>query len=313
MEKRTAANRRNAEKSTGPRTTPGKLAVAGNGVAHGIYAFCPVVAGFESPQEWDGFRTEMMASFAPVGMLETTLAERLTLGAWRLRRVARYETEQIRSEQEAAKEHVGREIHFKTTGYADEIENVAWRIKWFERLLGITQLLMEGNDAAQVDTRDAKDLLHYLESKEEETYAEAHEYDQPEEDFEKSEQPEDPERWTVGSLRERVEVLAENLGMGDDYLPSLRGEINQAGMEALNSVKLAKRRLKEYRREHLLSDESALAKVMRYESHLSRLFHRDLHELQRLQAMRQGQRVAVPMAIDVDVASGLETATQSGV
>src|ERR1035441_9193220 len=133
MEKRAAANRRNAQKSTEPRTTAGKLTVAGNGIAHGIYAFCPVVAGFESPQKWDGFRTEMMASFAPVGMLETTLAERLTLGAWRLRRVARYESEQIRSEQEAAKEHVGREIRHITTDYADEIENLAWRIKWFER------------------------------------------------------------------------------------------------------------------------------------------------------------------------------------
>jgi hypothetical protein len=75
---------------------------------------------------------------------------------------------------------------------------------------------------------------------------------------------------------------------------------NRAGAAALNSVKLAKRRLKEYRREHLLPDESALDKVMRYESHLSRLFHRDLHELQRLQAMRQGQPGAASAAIDVN-------------
>jgi len=44
--------------------------------------------------------------------------------------------------------------------------------------------------------------------------------------------------------------------------------------------------------------------VMRYESHLSRIFHRDLHELQRLQALRQGLPVAAPFAIDVDVTSG---------
>jgi hypothetical protein len=232
-ERRTAANRRNARKSTGPRTAAGKLAVAGNGVAHGIYAFCPVVTGFETPQEWNGFRIEMMTSFAPVGMLETTLAERLTLGAWRLRRVARYESEQIRSEQEAAKEHVGREIHHKTADHSDELENLAWRIKWFERLLGITQLLMEGNDDAQVDMRDAKGLLQYLESKDEETYAEAHEYDQPDGDFERSEQPEDPERWTVGSLRQRVQVLAENLDMGDDFLRSIHQDISRAPEPAL--------------------------------------------------------------------------------
>ena len=43
---------------------------------------------------------------------------------------------------------------------------------------------------------------------------------------------------------------------------------------------------------------------MRYEAHLSRQFHRDLHELQRLQAMRLGHPVTVPMAIDVDLISG---------
>lgn len=233
MEKRAAANRRNAQKSTGPRTTAGKLAVAGNGIAHGIYAFCPVVAGFESPQEWDGFRTEMMASFAPVGMLETTLAERLTFGAWRLRRVARYESEQIRSEQEAAKEHVGRKIQYKTDDHSDELENLGWRIKWFERLLRITQILMEGSDTAQVDMRDANDLLHYIGSKEEEMHAEAHEYDVPQDDFERSEQPEDPEGWTVGSLRQRVQVLAENLGMGDDFLRSIHQDISRAPEPAL--------------------------------------------------------------------------------
>ena len=57
----------------------------------------------------------------------------------------------------------------------------------------------------------------------------------------------------------------------------------------------------EFRREHLLPDNETLEKIQRYESHLSRLFHRDLHELQRLQTMRLGYPVAVPIAIDVDV------------
>jgi hypothetical protein len=51
---------------------------------------------------------------------------------------------------------------------------------------------------------------------------------------------------------------------------------------------------------------------MRYEAHLSRLFHRDLHELQRLQALRQGLPVAAPLAIDVDVTSGPKSEPQTG-
>jgi hypothetical protein len=66
-----------------------------------------------------------------------------------------------------------------------------------------------------------------------------------------------------------------------------------------------KEQLEEYRREHLLPDTATLEKVMRYEGHLSRQFHRDLHELQRLQAMRQGRPLAAPVAIDVDIDTGI--------
>jgi hypothetical protein len=39
----------------------------------------------------------------------------------------------------------------------------------------------------------------------------------------------------------------------------------------------------------------------RYETTLERSFHRTLHELQRLQAVRAGRDVSVPAAVDVDV------------
>lgn len=53
-----------------------------------------------------------------------------------------------------------------------------------------------------------------------------------------------------------------------------------------------KQKLDEYRREHLLPETETVEKVMRYEAHLSRMFHRELQELQRLQAMRHGQPVS---------------------
>jgi hypothetical protein len=70
------------------------------------------------------------------------------------------------------------------------------------------------------------------------------------------------------------------------------------------AAKEAKEEIREYRREHILPDDGTLDKVVRYEAHLTRQFHRDLHELQRLQAMRNGLPVAVPAAIDVDVVGG---------
>lgn len=43
------------------------------------------------------------------------------------------------------------------------------------------------------------------------------------------------------------------------------------------------------------------ATLQRYETTIQRGLHRDLHELQRIQALRLGITAAVPLAIDVSV------------
>jgi len=51
--------------------------------------------------------------------------------------------------------------------------------------------------------------------------------------------------------------------------------------------------------------ENALQKLSRYEGSMERSLYRALHELQRLQAARQGRQVPLPVALDIDV-SGAE-------
>jgi hypothetical protein len=56
-------------------------------------------------------------------------------------------------------------------------------------------------------------------------------------------------------------------------------------------------------RERLLPDDETLNKVARYEAHLSRLFHKTLHELEALQVRRLGG--SAPLArLDVDGLAG---------
>jgi hypothetical protein len=43
-----------------------------------------------------------------------------------------------------------------------------------------------------------------------------------------------------------------------------------------------------------------LARVTRYESHVVRSLYKALHELQRLQAVRLGERVLPPVIVDLD-------------
>ena len=66
----------------------------------------------------------------------------------------------------------------------------------------------------------------------------------------------------------------------------------------------SQRRVQRLRRERLLPDDASLNKVMRYEAHLNRQLYQALHELEAMQARRQGQ--AAPLA-RLDVHSSAET------
>ncbi len=46
---------------------------------------------------------------------------------------------------------------------------------------------------------------------------------------------------------------------------------------------------------------NAFSKLSRYETSMERSLYRTLHELQRLQAVRHGKEVPVPLAVDIDI------------
>jgi len=86
------ANRVNARKSTGPKTSEGKAKVAQNAVKHGLLAEQVVIRG-EDAGEFEFYREAMMGELAPVGEIESMLAERVVGLAWRLRRAERLQSE----------------------------------------------------------------------------------------------------------------------------------------------------------------------------------------------------------------------------
>src|SRR5262249_53435900 len=98
-ERQRLANRQNALRSTGPRTTAGKALVRFNAIRHGLRAASVVVPGLESPAEWEQFRAGVIASIAPAGLLEETLADRAAGLLWRLRRVERFESLAVAADQ----------------------------------------------------------------------------------------------------------------------------------------------------------------------------------------------------------------------
>src|ERR1051325_2713102 len=85
------ANRRNALKSTGPRTEDGKLRASRNAVRHGLTAET-VVEPMEDPEDYMAFEQAVAASYDAETAVERELVLRLASLLWRLRRTALIET-----------------------------------------------------------------------------------------------------------------------------------------------------------------------------------------------------------------------------
>jgi len=86
-----AANRRNAQRSTGPRTAEGKARSSANATRHGLYAreLRPLVVG-PLAEDFDEFyerAEELIASFEPATALEFELAKRATSALMRMKRL----------------------------------------------------------------------------------------------------------------------------------------------------------------------------------------------------------------------------------
>ena len=88
---RIAANRRNAQKSTGPRTPEGKRAVRLNALWHGAFATDPLLPD-EDPVAFSRLRDGLRRHYQPASQDEEALVQRAVLAAWRLQRLAAMET-----------------------------------------------------------------------------------------------------------------------------------------------------------------------------------------------------------------------------
>jgi hypothetical protein len=86
------ANRRNAQKSTGPRTNEGKAAVSQNALRHGLTASRDIISS-ESQDQFDLYRDQLLADLDPAGPVESMLAERIVALSWRLKRVGRIQNQ----------------------------------------------------------------------------------------------------------------------------------------------------------------------------------------------------------------------------
>ena len=92
------ANRRNALRSTGPRTPTGKKTVAKNALKHGFFSKWLLIQhpdGKEDANEYLDLCAALREHYGPNSFLEELWLEKIAVWSWRLRRLIRFESGQI--------------------------------------------------------------------------------------------------------------------------------------------------------------------------------------------------------------------------
>lgn len=303
-EKQLEANRRNALKSTGPKTLIGKARSSKNALKHGVLTTCPVLPGVESLEEWERHREGLFKSLAPVGYFEELLANRLAIISWRASRVVRFESEMIEasiatveSDLEADKELISRKPSYPAKAREEAVEASG--------ILEALDRLPDTPPDVKIHKGVASAVLWALYEELPDDCSEVAVPGIPDDDAEYNAF----EKWTFGLLRNAIAVYAAAAGMSPE---AMRNKCIVSASETRNLAKARQRTFadqkkkweflveRETRRRTLLAPD-ALEKVARYESNLERSFFKTLHELQRIQAVRLGAFVPTPAAVDVEM------------
>jgi hypothetical protein len=305
-DKRLAANRKNARKSTGPKTSAGKAASSRNAVTHGVLAAAPVLPGLESLEDWEGHRAGVVESLAPVGYIENLLAERIALLSWRLRRVVRYEVEVATASAATAEMDMEDQAKFGSGKPEDPAESRG-KSEAAGYIVAMLEDLPEMPAHEKLYPWAAQSVLCPISAKLPDE-AKGRPIAVPgvpddREEFDKF------NLWTADLLRKCIEVYAAARKMTADglrnktilaFTEESKKKEEQAQLLAEQGRKW-KLLLNRIIRTRMLLAPDILDKVTRYENSLERSLFRNLHELQKLQAARSGVAVTPPAVVDVDV------------
>jgi len=113
--RRIEANRKNAKKSTGPKTPLGKATSSWNSTRHGLLSKrLPSIYG-QSKQSFKRLLTSLQQDLEPVGTLEEVLVEKIAQEYWRLGTAAWHEAEALTKENPFTKSSIDRILRYQTT------------------------------------------------------------------------------------------------------------------------------------------------------------------------------------------------------
>jgi division protein CdvB (Snf7/Vps24/ESCRT-III family) len=306
---------------TGPKTLQGKIAVSTNASTHGILSVKPVVTVYESQDQWRAHRKAIMEALRPEGGMEQALADRVVSCSWRLNRVLFFETQTITEQQENLVDKMRKDQRRYSSLYPsdevdfDAVEEVEKHRAIYEDVVGLYRESID--ELASHHTMPwvflqgpwyAVNLAAFQEDPRYEDNLAVGVLEDVSDTLEEKmrERLNHGIGATVAEIRDALKTLADEAGIeADEQYTAYEGLMEKLGTEAeaeinkhLKKAKTAEKEIISKRRFHILPQEDVLQKVSRYEAHLSREMYNPLHELEALQARRNGG--SVPLArIDV--------------
>lgn len=309
------ANRKNARKSTGPKTQRSKSLIISN-LKHGVFASIPVLPVLESRKEYDKLVKELKKDLCPRGVLEEELVIKIANIIWKTRRLVNYENICLLKK------------------YADVcVENKFGWVPWNKRILVVDKhpgpkFLAEMFESLTGDSKNAdknrSSFLCYAFLPDDYLFDGPNvlniinsicDYEYLERKRNKLDVPDSPSAlfdlkdiWpdileenfstTKKQLKEVILIMANEFGKTYDELVTGAGKMTYSFAAECNKT------IEEYiekihhQATGKLFDEDPAERIMKFEAHLNRQLLQTLHELQRIQGMRVGIS-RPPEAIDI--------------
>jgi hypothetical protein len=277
----------------GPNTQEGKEVVRWNATRHGISSPKPVVPGLEKQEDWESHRDGIMEYLSPVGHLEVTLAERVSLLSWRLHRVTRYETGAIATSQETIEDDIHDRDRFLSAIRHEGLESthpvdIRFEAKHYKQAHSALRRFPSLGPDKTLKGTDASSVVWSV-------LMEAKKAAGRKIDVEVLGLPGVPEdamieelpAMKVADVRACVEAIAAYASLDpDDLLEAAAYEVGYQARCAAHKREEVEWEISRKVRERILPDDKVLEKISRYEAHLSRQLYQALHELENLQKYR---------------------------
>ena len=284
-----AANKRNAARSTGPKSEPGKRFASRNAVTHGIYAPGILLPG-ESKKEFDQLWNERVSSHCPVGSAEFHRVGKLVWHELREKRLRLAETgvvAKLLADQNAKAEMLA-STHLPQYNSA---VTALKRLKEIEEQINSTGCVSTENIEWLGKLPHGDELKNFLDAIEFVRSVRQKGGFRP-----GAEMPAETEtKWSTRDddvTTPEVEwdfARALLLGVLDSLKTFIEGERFYHGQQMVQ-------RSEGQRNALLVPQEAELDRLMRYDKHISSQYDRDELALERMQRLRRGEKVPPPPA-----------------